>query len=73
MENNKNKPYTEESIFDLSDNSSLVINPTNYYKIDFDKVKTIKDIKLILSALQIAFSESYENFEDIKHLLKEED
>lgn len=40
------------------------------YEIDFDKVKTIEDINLILSALQIRFGGIHHDFHKLKHLLK---
>lgn len=42
------------------------------YKIDFDKVKTIDDIKLLLEAVDITVFPQYHRYDEIKHLLKED-
>lgn len=43
------------------------------YKLDLDKVKTIKDIKLILKKMNLGFTPSDEqDFEDMKKFLKED-
>ena len=41
------------------------------YKIDFDKVKTIDDIKLLLEAVDITVFSHYGRYDEIKHLLKD--
>ena len=57
----------------LSGNYSFsVFNMSKYYKIDFDKIKTVKDIKEILKALDITFSDTCKNFDNIKKYLKPE-
>ena len=39
------------------------------HRFDFDKVKTIDDIKLLLEVSQLIVYDNYEGFNDIKHLL----
>ena len=46
--------------------------PTQYH-IDFDKVQTIDDIKVILDSLYLIIYDNHENFDKIKHLLKDID
>lgn len=41
-----------------------------YYEIDWDKIKTIEELKLILSLVDIKISK--ESFEKIKHFMVEE-
>jgi hypothetical protein len=69
MENDKNKPFTltPEKMGELSIN----IQPEQtYYKVNVDKIKTIKDIKLILKHLNLNYKpKSKEDFEELKHLL----
>lgn len=40
------------------------------YKIDFDKVKTFEDMKLILESLDLSYTEECVGLQKIKHLLK---
>jgi|DEB0MinimDraft_12_1074336.scaffolds.fasta_scaffold00101_15 hypothetical protein len=41
-----------------------------HYKIDIDKIKTIKDIKVILKHMNLTYAPtSKEDYEDMKHLL----
>ena len=42
---------------------------TQHYKIDYDKVKTSKDVIRILKALDISFDQSVEDIDDIKDLI----
>lgn len=45
------------------------------YMVDWDKVKTIKDIKLILEGVygeRLFISEDYGKFDELSHLLKDE-
>lgn len=53
----------------------FTISKQKTYKIDFDKVNTINDIKLILEAIRIGFNinfvESYEKFDEVKKFLIE--
>lgn len=60
----------------------LWVNPTEtvmcykpieikYYKIDFNKVKTINDVVSILKEMDLQVSGNAVNFKNIKHLLKE--
>lgn len=41
------------------------------YRIDFDKVKSLDDVILILKSLEIRYSTECKDFEDIHHLLTE--
>ena len=42
------------------------------YKVDIEKIETIEDVKLILKHLDLHFTPpSKEDYQDIKHLLKE--
>jgi len=65
--NNENKPYIipSDEFYDTR------INPMQTsYKINVDKIKTIKDIKLILKHLDLTYSpKSKEQYKEIKHLL----
>lgn len=42
------------------------------YKVDIAKIVTLNDVIALLAALQISFTDDYEKFDDIKHLLKME-
>lgn len=52
-----------------------ISSSTRTFKVDFDKVKTLDDVKLILEAIQIGFNinfcENYEKFSELEKLLKE--
>lgn len=39
------------------------------YKIDWDKVKMVEDLKAVLEALQITFGPEYPNLDKIQHLI----
>jgi hypothetical protein len=70
MKNNKDKPYivTPEHLAKFGEETSILTQPT--YKIDVNKIKTIKDIKLILKHLNLSFKpNSKDDFEEFKHLL----
>lgn len=42
---------------------------TNHYVIDWEKVQTLDDIKLLLQSLQITFEPNCSTLETIKHLV----
>lgn len=42
---------------------------TQHYKIDYNKVKTTKDIVRILKVLDMAFEQSVKDIDDIKDLV----
>ena len=46
--------------------------PSKRYKIDFEKVTSLEDIKLILEAVQFSFGADFKNRDHIKDLLIEE-
>ncbi len=48
----------------------VTIARSKQYKIDFDKVKTLDDVKAILKSLDISYSEYY--IEGIEHLVVED-
>jgi hypothetical protein len=41
------------------------------YEFDFDKIKTVDDVKRVLESLMISFTDRYPRFEEVKDLLKE--
>jgi len=41
------------------------------YEFDFDKIKTVDDVKRVLESLMISFTDQYTRFEEVKDLLKE--
>ena len=49
----------------------MKIVPPTQHEIDFDKVKTIADIKLILKGMYFIIYDNNEHFESLKHLLKD--
>ncbi len=53
------------------ENVSLTPEPMIRYEFDFDKIKTVEDVKRVLVSLRISFGEKYPAFEEIKDLLKE--
>lgn len=59
------------------DDSTLIWGPEkkNYtwYRIDPSKIKTVKDIALLLDAINIKFQTSHPEFDLISHLLKKEE
>ena len=55
---------TEEEII----NASYIAE--TYHEIDYDKVNTVEDIKLILNALGVKFTSNHPKFVTIKPLLK---
>lgn len=54
---------------------TLKIEPQKRYKINFDEVNTLEDMKLILEAITIGFNvnfvENYNKFNELKKLLIE--
>ena len=42
------------------------------HRFDFDKVKTIDDIKAILRVSQIVIYDNFDGFDEVKHLLEDE-
>lgn len=50
---------------------TMTFNPVKSFCLDVDKISSLEDIKIILRAMQIVVCENYENFNEIKHLLKE--
>lgn len=56
-------------------NNFIAISNTRVFKVDFEKVKTLEDVKLILEAIQIGFNinfcENYEKFSELEKLLLE--
>ena len=67
--NKKDQPFTITPE-DFAE-ASLTLNPrAMYYKVNTDKIRTIKDVRLILKYLDLSFSPpNKEAFEEIKHLL----
>jgi len=55
---------TEEEII----NASFIAE--TYHEIDYDKVNSVEDIKLILNALGIKFTSNHPKFDTIEPLLK---
>lgn len=49
----------------------LTTEPTPRFEFDFDKIKTVEDVKRVLISLRISFGEKYPAFEEVKDLLKE--
>ncbi len=43
------------------------------HRIDFDKVKTVKDIKAILQATEIIIYDNNDHWDKVKHLLIDRD
>lgn len=50
---------------------TLTLNPVKSFCLDVDKISSLEDVKIILRAMQIVVHDNYENFDDIKYLLKE--
>lgn len=50
---------------------TLTLNPVKSFCLDVDKISSLEDVKIILRAMQIVVHDNYENFDDIKCLLKE--
>jgi hypothetical protein len=68
MKDDKNKPYT----IDVNELTLGTVDITNvgYYNLNIDKIKSIKDIKLVLKHMDLSFkAKSPEDFEEMKHLL----
>lgn len=43
---------------------------TSHYKIDFDKVKTLEDVKRILKVLDLGLEPNHPKLKDIEDLVK---
>lgn len=56
--------------FDI-DCPTINFKPRKSYDLDVDKISNLEDIGIILRAMQLAVYEDYNNFDEIKHLLKE--
>jgi hypothetical protein len=50
---------------------NLTPDPMTRFEFDFDKIKTVEDVKRVLISLRISFTDQYPAFEEIKDLLKE--
>jgi hypothetical protein len=61
---------TTSMIISTPASNSITIPPVTQYKLDIDKIKTIKDIKAILKSMDIYYYFTDEQAEGIKHLLK---
>ncbi len=46
---------------------------THHYVIDWNKVKTLEDMKLLIAAIEIAFEPNNQNLDSIKHLVHKEE
>ena len=46
---------------------------TTHYVIDWDKVETLEDMKLLLKAIDFAFEPNHQHLDSIKHLVKQEE
>jgi len=47
-----------------------IAKPTQWYELDIEKVKTIDDIKVLLEAMQISFTNTHPAFDNIEKYLK---
>jgi hypothetical protein len=60
----------EFNIFSGTSEFTLTSNSFPQYKINVDKIKTIRDVRLILKHLQLHFAPATkEEYEEMKHLL----
>jgi hypothetical protein len=48
------------------------IRSTKYHELDADRIANLVDVKLLFKALQLSFDDKHPNFNEIKHLLKEQ-
>ena len=46
---------------------------TSHYVIDWDKVETLEDMKLLISAMEISFEPDSPNLGTILHLVRQEE
>jgi len=46
---------------------------TSHYVIDWDKVETLEDMKLLISAMEITFEPNSPNLPSIMHLVRHEE
>jgi hypothetical protein len=44
---------------------------TTMYEIDWDKIQSVHDLKLILQSLDLSFTKHIYNFREMQHLLRE--
>jgi hypothetical protein len=58
----------DSKINKMEENKILPLVPRKKYKVDWEKVKTIDDLLLVMSTLEITFPGEPQN---IKHLIKE--
>lgn len=66
----KNKDFYPEDDINLNDLSGDTVNFFTTYQVNVNKIKTIEDVKLILSHLNLNFTpKSKEQYEEMKHLL----
>jgi hypothetical protein len=50
---------------------SFIEQVAEWYPIDYNKVKTIEDIKLILSKMSLGVMSNVPDFEELKHILSD--
>jgi hypothetical protein len=62
--------YPSKFLIDHPNAKHLSFKTPESYQIDFDKINTIEDIKVLFKGLNITFTKGLQNFEDIKHLVK---
>lgn len=64
----------DEKNYIIDNNNYLKISAPKRYRVDFDKVNTLEDMKLILETIVFGFnvniSENYDKFDKVEKLLK---
>lgn len=55
----------------MKNNTLKIMTTPTQYEVDWDKVETLEDMKLILKSLYIIIYDNHEDFKKFKHLLKD--
>lgn len=64
------KKVKEEVIEEILAEANEVVEP-KMYQINFDNVKTLEDVKILLKSFEIRVWADHKSFDQIKYLLKE--
>ena len=58
-------------VLTTASHNSFRLRNSHYYSIDWSRAKTVEDLAMLLSALDIKIADTHVDFERIKHLLKD--
>ena len=66
-------PEIDKMAQEVLQEGSLTLEPMDWYEIDFDKVNTIEDVKVILQSMGMKFNRLVPTFDKLKEYSKKVD